>query len=441
MKLSAALLLALLAAAPAARAQSAPVGTRPAETQPLTPPAAPPRALRTAKALAAVVLAGQVEGLSLGGGRTVAGLLAGSERARWMLLLALRDVDPAEPPEQSPDGACRVTVRVTLAELAGMLAQIHPGEPGRFASLAAPGGQRELSVSVAARADPALDGSSDSDGGAAEAFWAAHVSPDGAAAAEEAARRHAMAALTERIKAVRVDETATVAEFVTAKQPDADFEQFLRGARVTAVRRHRAAPIVEVEVELTLRTLYACLKSWAHTHRPDDADVGKLRRLIVAARGAKVRQVGLGTVDPRHLLGDDPRLLRSIALVGKAPDWAGQSLTEIVEVPEEPAPEGAHVADEEAIRLAAWRARAALAERMSRLPVSDQATIADTLGADPAGRAALLAAMRFEETVDPVGAPRHVTEVTVELPLIGVYRLLLARQLAETPTTVPITEP
>jgi len=431
-----AFLLALLAAAQAGWAQSAPASA-PAETR----PAIVPEALRTAKALAAAALEAQARALPLGEGDTVGKVLSASPRFRWMLLVELRGLPLAGPPEPSPDGACRVSMRATMAQLAEILTRIDPAGQSRFARLTAPGGPAELAVSVAAKADPSLGEPTADAAKAARALRAAGVTADMLARAAERARENALAALAERIKDVRIDDAATLAQFVAAAEPDADFRQFLRGARDRGVRYHLDAPIAEAEVEQSLRTLYARVKSWAHVHKLPDAEIGKLRGLIVAARDAKVTQVGLAVPGAAHVPVDRPELLRLAGLVRRAPAWAGRSLIETADVQDKIDPEAKMVADEEAIRSAVRRARANLAARVAQLPASDKATIGQALGADTAGRAALLTAMRFTETFDPTGPPRHVTEVTVALPLIRVYRLLLARQRAEEPASQPASRP
>ena len=406
-----------------------------AETAPATRPATPQPRQRAARALAAVVLAEQIQALPLAGA-TVGDLLAEKPQAQWMLLLALRDRPLAEPPAHAADGAGRLKMQLAMPELVDILGRIAAatGLQAKAADLAGLTDRPALTVSVTAKGNPALDLTDiptrpgpEYFGRAPEnvqAFWNANVTPAGRADAEKRARDSALAGLAERIKVVRVDETATLADYVAAVQADADLRQFVRAARPRAMRYHVDAPIVEVDMTVSLRTIYACLKAWAHIHRPAGAELLKLEGLVVAAEDAEIRQTGLGWPEPGQLTGTDPKLSKAIAIAQSAPDWAGRSLSETVDA----------VGDDNATR---WRARASLAARAAQLPELTKALALapkKTLPRTPGDRAALLAALRFTTT------PVDEKPTRIRLPLTALWRLLLAKQLAEEPTTRPAAD-
>jgi len=144
-------------------------------------------------------------------------------------------------------------------------------------------------------------------------FWQAHCTTKGRILAERAARRAAIARLARRVGEMPIAPGLTVRQFLaTTDQPDAGEELFLRGTTVRAARYHVDKLVVEVELEIRSRTVFASLKGWARSHANGDrAGVRKIETVLLKADDTPLHQTGIGAPPAGEILNPTPELLRA----------------------------------------------------------------------------------------------------------------------------------
>jgi len=412
---------------------------------PATAPAAKtdPGPCRAARATAARELADRVRGLSAGEAGTVGEVLG--QAAGLSLEAAV--LAAAESSAPSADGAaCTVTVTLSRPALAEALQRLC--RRGRISAdlsdVALPDGAEALTASARATGSPAPPGppAVPRAGGleyfprapaAVRDFWQAHVTEAGRRHAEQAAREDAMARLARRIEQVHVTVEQDLAAFVKARsETPADLRGFLRAARERSLAYHADAPVVEAEVTVALRTVYACVKTWVHRlPKPAAADIRRLEELIVAARGESIRQLGVGAAPEKELTKATPAMRRAAAAAAAAPAWVGRSLRQAGsaavegEAPQRPA------ARRGALAAAEAEARAGLARRVAELNAAPDATVAELAGDRPDRRAALLAVLQCARAAaQPRVTDDGRAEVELELGLDELWRLVLDWRMA-----------
>ena len=349
----------------------------------------------------------------------------------------------AGEPNYADDGACEVPLRVALADVRAALRHIHRrhSKDGRFRveDLGNPGAAAGLTEIQAtgrgtvreefAGAEPA----GKAPGGvarlpkAAETFWAAHSQREGRRAAERTARLGALRRLTERIRGVHVMPDCALPQFLAASDdPNVDLQVFLKGARRAAVRYHHDALVVDVDMVVPLRTVYASLRSWGKRHfRDDRAKLALLEELTIRAKDVVIRETGQGAPPEHAWRAVTPRIRKAAALAGAMPAWPTRSLK--ASGTAQIAPGAADRASREAwaLRLAETDARLDLARQLRRLPVPP----AETLGALTDRNDRLAAAVGvFEQsarvTARTVAGPKRA-EATIEVDLWPLWNAVL----------------
>ena len=161
-------------------------------------------------------------------------------------------------------------------------------------------------------------------GAKAAAFWGKYCLAGGERAAERAAQAAALRRLAARVPALAIDHQRTIgdvrriAAYVTMALPwTADWPIY---------RYHEDAPIVEVELRLSLRKVHAALRDWAEANCKDDRDVlaavGALGDRL-KERDEIVTEVGLGVPPQRDIQGDPgASARRAMAWAVQAPAWS-----------------------------------------------------------------------------------------------------------------------
>lgn len=144
-------------------------------------------------------------------------------------------------------------------------------------------------------------------------FWQKHCTTRGRILAERAAKDAAVARLARRVGKMAIAPGLTVRQFLAVtNQPDADEELFLRGAIVVAVRYHVDKLVVEVQVEIYPRTVFASLKGWARSRlNGDRAGLRKIETVLLKADDTPLRQTGLAGPPADEILKPTPELLRA----------------------------------------------------------------------------------------------------------------------------------
>ncbi len=399
-------------------------------------------ARRAARAQAVCGLVEKVRRLPLDDSATLAGLLDahGLGLALDVALLALGE--DAEV-DHRQDGACKVTLTLpgerlraaleTICRRRGVRADLAKLTPpaelrcaGEAAAPAAVAAARMIPTGPAgecfARADQDV-----------KTFWKRHVGDDARRRAERAARDDAMRRLKRRIRHVQVGPGVDLAGYVESLAPaDVDVGQFLLAARPRRVGYHASAPVVAAEVEVSLRTVYACVKAWLHARGgASPADIRRMEDLIVAARGDSIRQLGLGPAAREHLKDRTPELLATTALAARAPDWLDRPIRRTGSAPLQPAPRVNIDSRERAVRSAELEARLLLAEAVAGLKVPSRGTVGEMAGRSRRARADLLAVLQAARQAGVLKFTAQATvEVTLELPQAAAWRLVFHWQLA-----------
>ncbi|MCK4277455.1 MAG: hypothetical protein KAX78_13125, partial [Phycisphaerae bacterium] len=255
-------------------------------SQPSRPPE-PAQLLRSARFDAIAKLIARIESLRIDPQYTVGAVLQQVPEARVELCLwvsALRHTEGAILPA---DGTRRVTIHLDLASLSGELKRICRRRPEQIkiapeqfdkigslnkvwvirATGAASAGRsqwRERGRMVRVNQSNLM--SIEHLKGSVRSYWVRRVGVAGRLAAVRAGRADAMRRLSDRIRAVYVTPKMNLGDFVAGSAaPPEGMEVFLPAARVTGICYRREAPVVSVEVQVPLRTVYLALNSWTKT--------------------------------------------------------------------------------------------------------------------------------------------------------------------------------
>ncbi len=424
--IAAALAMACVAAG-AARAAAA-------STEPADSPAEAHRRLFSryaARADAVRKLAAQIGERKIAPGTKVKDLLAPSGAAGIALEACLSGLNETSEPNYAADGTCEVELAVTVEAAAAALEHIHAryGKGEKVTTRpfdAIVDATEAATITATGRAGvpagfgPPRGVPKDPPAGfgvpaGAAAFWAAHCSPSGARSAERAARLDGLGRLAERINDVHVTAETTLRAFLAASDdPNVDPRTFLKGARLTAVRYHADALIVEADLEADLRTVYASLRSWAKRHfRPGRGWIEKLDELAIRAADRTVTETGVGVPPDEEMRAPTAGMRQAAALARATPAWVSRSL---------------RAAGKGATRPAAERdARIHLAELIHRLPIVAPITVGDLAAAGGDIRTAVLIVQQGARVGGGPAAstPDGQVSVTVEIELAGLWRAIL----------------
>ncbi|MGC9454609.1 MAG: hypothetical protein ACP5HU_07065 [Phycisphaerae bacterium] len=404
-------------------------------------------AYRAARADAIRKLAERIQGLQISSETTVRDFVTESDVIRTELdtfLSGVRETDK----RYMEDGTCEVDMEVTLRTVVATLKQIHNrhyrGNTVRvedFDQIVVNTEDQVLSETGVGAPPPSMQPSPlipNPDGGtvsisrltpAAKQFWMAHCTPQGRLMAERGARVEAMRRLAERIRGVRIGSRTTVRDFVAeSDQIDVDMRAFLRGAREVGVRYHEDELMVEVEMEVTLRTVYASLRTWAETHyQGDQANVRQLDELVVSSEDRVISETGMAVPPARYLREAPADIEETTSLAQNAPDWINTTMRETGY-----AAVDTNNPNEAQARLMAYRAaeldaRRKLAEQISGLEISSDTTVRDFVATNDRIRTDMLA---FQQGVHVVEGSQRITEdgmaeTVVELELRPLWNMVV----------------
>jgi hypothetical protein len=257
----------------------------------------------------------------------------------------------------------------------------------------------------------------------------AHCTPQGRLMAERAARVVALRRLAERIKGVQITSTTTVQDFVAqSDQIDVDMRAFLKGAREVGVRYHEDELMVEVEMQVKLRTVYASLKSWARTHyKGDQLNMRRLEELTVRSEDKIIKETGMAVPPPRYLRDAPAGTQQSNALAQNAPDWISRTLTMHGQAAVDVDNPNQAQAKLMAYRAAELDARRKLAEYIDGLQIDSETTVRDFVATSDRIRTDMLA---FQQGAHVVEGSQKLTEegmaeVAVELDLRPLWDIVV----------------
>jgi len=412
----------------------------------------PDTAVRMARAEAMGKLLAKIESLRLTPAQTVGQWLAGSPELRLKLYLWVSAMRETDTVQVASDGTARVCLRVSLEELAAAFQRMTPApigvittrpsfdkltEHNRAQIIEACGSGRAAVPPwrLAGRIRPATQSDLFDPGHLTERaaeYWSAHVVPPGRTQAVRAARDHARQRLGERILGVHVGPDLTLDDLLS--QPDGSNvspETFLPAARETGIGYRADAPVVQVRMEIPLRSVYLAVLSW-RKGMPDPREqmVSRLEQLVLKSRGERIVQLGVG-VPPKASCRDLSLGGALVADLGRnPPEWVGLKAAST-------GPDGA-------------AARRALGETVASLRLDEQTTVGRLLARTRQGCLNLVTQLQWANpAADSTTAPAVGVGVAYELPLDGVWQLVLyelirgARTSTQParPTTTPVSQP
>ena len=359
-------------------------------------------AYRAARADAIRKLAERIRGLRITSETTVQDFVAESDTIRTALDAFLVGVRETGKPKYMADGTCELQMSVTLKTLVATLQQIHnryyKGSRIKVQDFQKMTVTNKIKVitetgtgvlrdefvedELVPVAPGARSVSFSRIPAKARKFWAAHCTARGRLMAERAARVEAMRRLAERIKGVHITSETTVQDFVAeSDQINVDMRTFLKGAREVGVRYHDDELIVEVEMQVKLRTIYASLKSWGQTHlKGDRVKLRRLEELVVKSEEKIIRETGMGVPPDRYMRNATAEMRQTAAVARNTPAWITRSLRAIGD-----AALDAEAANKAQAKLMAYRAaeldaRRRLAEQINGLEITSATSVRDFVG-------------------------------------------------------------
>ncbi|MFP4106217.1 MAG: hypothetical protein ACLFVU_09020 [Phycisphaerae bacterium] len=396
-------------------------------------------AARAARADAIRKLAERIKGLKITSSTTVKDFVTESDDIQTSLRAFLSGMKEVGKPKHLEDGTCELTMEVTLEEVVFHLKQIrktvYKGDKFRTIDFDQITTQNKIKtirvLGMGAQPEafteqplvPSQPGASTFSrlGSSARRYWARHCSGRGRLMAERAARVDAMRRLAERIKGVRVTSQTTVKDFVAESDDvNVDMRTFLRGAKEIGVRYHDDELIVEVEMQVTLRTVFAALETWAKTHyKGDKAVVREMENVTVKTKDTVIKETGMGVPPEKYLKDATQEMVEVTMLAKKAPNWATADLTVTGEAALDDADTNKARAKLMAYRAAELDARRKLAERIQGLEIASSTSVQDFVAQSDQIQTAMLT---FQQGAYVVDGSRELSDdgtaqvkVTIEL--------------------------
>jgi len=407
-------------------------------------------ALRAARVDAMRKLAERINGLFITSSTKVKDFVTESDDIQTAMQAWLSGMREVGKPKYMEDGTCEVVMEVTLNEVIMNLKQIsnryYKGNKfkasdfeqmtltnqtkvlretgmGAIREELAPPGDMIDETRVAQGSLPMS--------AAAKAYWMAHCTGQGRLMAVRAARVDGMRRLAERIKGVAISSQTTVKDFVAeSDEINVDMRTFLRGARESGIMYHEDELIVEVEMEVTLRTVLASIKSWAETHyKGDRIKMKQLEEMTVRAKDTVIKETGMGVPPAKYLKQQIGGFQQTTTLATNAPGWINQKLraTGNGAMPEG-MPQGQ--AKLMAFRAAELDARRKLAEQLDGLMITSNTSVKDFVAQNDEIETSMLT---FQQGVRVLDDSKKLmedgtAEVTVEVDLRPLWDMIMVYQ-------------
>ena len=206
---------------------------------------------------------------------------------------------------------------------------------------------------------------------------------------------------------------------------------FLRGAREIGKRFHDDELIVEVVMQVKLRTVYMTLKSWAKTHyKGDKVKMDRLEEMILKAKETVIQETGMG-VPREDMLKTPPVVVKTtIALARVAPDWIGLTESAIGNAAVDKENPNAAQAKLMAFRAAELDARRKISEKIQGLAITSRTSVRNFMAQNDTIRTAMIDYQMGASVVEGSQKvlPDGTAQVTVEIPLRPLWNMILFYQ-------------
>ncbi|MBN1555489.1 MAG: LPP20 family lipoprotein [Phycisphaerae bacterium] len=220
-----------------------------------------------------------------------------------------------------------------------------------------------------------------SSSGAIPPIWQKYCTARGRLMAVEAARADALRKLAQRISGVRVTAETTVQDYVTQSDDiNLRMDTFVRGAKELGIRYHRDELIVEVEMQIVLKTVLTKFKSWADAHyKGDKVKMTALEEKIEKVRHDKIVETGMGVPPQKYLKDYQPEELvvveRVRETVAQTPAWVSETIRATGEAAVDTEAENKVQGELMAKRAAEMDARRKLAEQVQGLMLTGDTSV------------------------------------------------------------------
>ncbi|MCE5326688.1 MAG: hypothetical protein LLG01_09755 [Planctomycetaceae bacterium] len=399
-------------------------------------------AMRAARVDAMRRLAERINGLVITSETTVKDFVATSDRIQSAMTSWLSGMKEVGEPTFTPDGACQVTLEVTVKELVVQLQRLHKeyykGNKIAYADIEKISANTKESTlretgSGVPRPEFADRGETVAPTAGGEgimsrkawAYWMAHCTARGRLMAKRAAEVDSMRRLGERINGILINSETTVKDFVATNDTiNTQMQTFIRGAREVGVRYHDGELIVEVDKEVTVRDLIVTLQRWHKEYYKGNRIASEdIERISARIEDKDIRETGMGVPPDDYLKGDDV----AVAAVGKAmSNWpptvqaTGQAAIDT---------ENSNAAQAKlmALRAAELDAKRKLAEQLDGLVVSSQTSVKDFVAMDDQIRTSMLTFMQGSRRVNGSEkiAPDGTASVIVEVEMAPLWNMVL----------------
>ncbi len=285
-------------------------------------------------------LAERINGLHITSTTTVKDFVTESDKIRTSMEAFLNGVREDGAPKYMEDGTCQVTMQVTLETVIETLTQIHNtyAKGDKFTSndfaqmtqtndvkvLTETGNGAPRPEFTADQIQPVKGGdltSMDNMSPRAKEYWMAHVQPQGRLMAVRAARVEGLRKLAERIGGIAINSETRVKDFVAESDKIKTItDYFLKGAREVGVKYHEDELIVEVEMEVTLRTVFETLKTYTEEHyKGDRVRIHQIEELEQSYQDKNISEVGMGVPPEKYLKDGNVAIVAQVASFNKWP--------------------------------------------------------------------------------------------------------------------------
>jgi hypothetical protein len=402
---------------------------------------------RAARADAMRKIAERIRGLHITSSTLVKDFVAESDQIQASMTAFLSGMTEVGKPKHLEDGTCEVVLEVPLETVIVSLKEWHDRyyKGGKFKGTdfekmtvtneikmireVGQGAQKE-DETIPCEPDGRFDASKIP--AKAMAFWKAHVTGRGRLMAERAARVEGMRRLAERIRGVMITSDTNVQDFVAqSDQIDVNMETFLQGARQTGVRYHDDELIVEVNMEVTLRTVYASLQAWGDVHyKGNKVKMTEFEKLEVTSKDTIVKETGMGVPPEQYLKDVTAEMTASMSLAAKAPDWVGVTKRAVGNAAMDAENENKAQAKLMAYRAAELDARRKLAEEINGLMISSNTSVQDFVAQNDQIQTDMMAFQAGAHVMDGSQKllPDGTAQVTVEMDLRPLWDDILVWQ-------------
>ena len=205
---------------------------------------------------------------------------------------------------------------------------------------------------------------------------------------------------------------------------------FLRPARERGIRYRTDAPIVEIEMEVTLLDALTSVHSWMKMNGQDGKpNLRRLDQVILHTRGTTLSAVGAAAPTENYLRDFPPDAAAWAQMFLASPSWADGGWRRVVgSAGVDTGVDDAAIAIAEAQAAAELDSRCRLADAIAALPAAEGVTLGDLAKRDPAVAQTLLAAQqRLKPRTDSRPGEDGRIESVLQTDLRPLWEMIVSR--------------